>query len=79
MIDAIKSLFDILQVPLALESFNNVLHPVFCKGEATFSHLSGEGILGRFFQLGHLDLLHTALLDSNTYLYMVETVKRQKQ
>ena len=34
---------------------------VFCKKEAAFSHLSGGGTFGRIFQLGHLDLLHTAL------------------
>ena len=38
----------------------NALNPGFCKGEATFSHLSCWGHFGRFFQLGHLDLLHTA-------------------
>ena len=31
----------LFSVPKALE--RNTLNPVFCKGEAAFSHLSGEG------------------------------------
>ena len=48
------------------------LNPVFCKGEAAFSHQSGGGTFGMFFQLGHVDLLHTALSESNTFFYKVE-------
>ena len=49
------------------------LNPVFCKGEAAFSHLSGGGTCESFFfQLGHLELLHTAPPDSNTFFYEVE-------
>ena len=50
------------------------LKSVFCKWEAAFSHLSGGGTFRRFFQLGHLDLLHTAHLDSSTFFYKVEPV-----
>ena len=60
-------------MPLPLfDNEKNALNPVFCKGEATFSHPSGGGILGMFFQLGHLDLLHTALSKSKNFFYKVD-------
>ena len=40
---------------------------VICQVEAVFGHLSGGGSFGRVFQPGHLDPLHTALSDSNSY------------
>ena len=52
----------------------NALNPVFCKGEAAFSHLSAGGIFGRFFKVGHLDLLHMAFSESNTFFYKLEIV-----
>ena len=55
-------------MPLPLfDNEKNALNPV--SGEATFSHLSGEDIFGRFF---HLDLLHTALSKFNNFFYMVD-------
>ena len=57
---------------MLFDNEKNALNPGFCKGQATFSHLSCWGNFGRFSQQGHLDLLHTAPWDSSTYLYMVE-------
>ena len=57
---------------IIIKNDKNALNPVFWKEEAAFSHLPGGGILGSFFQLGHLDLLHTALSESSTSFYIVE-------
>ena len=66
--------FLIRYVNLTFNNKNNVLKSVICEGRhATFSHLSCRGCFGRFSQLGHLDLLHTAHSDSNTFFYMVES------
>ena len=43
------------------------LNPVFWKRDAIYSHLSGGRSFWSFFQLGHFDLLHTALSDSYVY------------
>ena len=51
---------------LLFDNEKYALNTVFCKGEADFSHLSGGGTFGSFCRLGHLDLLHTALINPNT-------------
>ena len=45
----------------------------FAVNDENFSHLSCGGYFRWFSQLGHLGLLHTALSDSNTFFYMVES------
>ena len=47
---------------------NYALNPVICEGRQL------SVICGRFSQLGHHELLHTAHSDSNTFFHMVEQV-----
>ena len=53
-----------------------MLRPVICEEEAVFSHLSCRGSFDRFLSnVGHLELLHTALTDSNSFFCKAERLE----
>ena len=65
---------------VAFTIFDNelyALNPVFCKGRQLLVTCQEEALL-RDFHLGHLELLHTAVLDFINLLYKVELMQTEK-